>query len=58
VLLLWAAFRFLRQDLMAASDLLGRAPLTLPTDLVLVLVVGGMAVGVAGSLVSLRRVRV
>jgi cell division transport system permease protein len=58
VLLLWAAFRFLREDLMAASDLLGRAPLTLPSDLVLVLVVGGMAVGVAGSLVSLRRVRV
>src|SRR5262245_26790422 len=58
VLLLWAAFRFLRQDLMAASDLLGRAPLTLPSDLVLVLVVGGMAVGIAGSLVSLRRVRV
>jgi cell division transport system permease protein len=58
VLLLWAAFRFLREDLMAASDLLGRAPRTLPSDLVLVLVVGGMAVGVAGSLVSLRRVRV
>jgi cell division transport system permease protein len=58
VLLLWASFRVLREDLMAASDLLGRAPLTLPSDLVLVLVVGGMAVGVAGSLVSLRRVRV
>jgi cell division transport system permease protein len=58
VVLLWAAFRFLREDLMAASDLLGRAPLTLPSDLVLVLVVGGMAVGIAGSLVSLRRVRV
>jgi cell division transport system permease protein len=58
VALLWAAFRFLRRDLMAASDLLGRAPLTLPSDLVLVLVVGGMAVGIAGSLVSLRRVRV
>jgi cell division transport system permease protein len=58
VLLLWVAFRFLREDLMAASDLLGRAPLTLPSDLVLVLVIGGMAVGVAGSLVSLRRVRV
>jgi cell division transport system permease protein len=58
VLLLWASFRLLREDLMAASDLLGRAPLTLPSDLVLVLVVGGMAVGVAGSLVSLRRVRV
>jgi cell division transport system permease protein len=58
VALLWAAFRFLRRDLMAASDLLGRAPLALPSDLVLVLVVGGMAVGIAGSLVSLRRVRV
>ncbi len=58
VLLLWLAFRFLRQDLLAASDLLGRAPLSLPRELVLVLVLGGMAVGVAGSLVSLRRVRV
>jgi cell division transport system permease protein len=58
VALLWTAFRFLRRDLMAASDLLGRAPLTLPSDLVLVLVLGGMAVGIAGSLVSLRRVRV
>jgi cell division transport system permease protein len=58
VLLLWSALRFLREDLMAASDLLGRAPLTLPSDLALVLVVGGMAVGIAGSLVSLRRVRV
>jgi cell division transport system permease protein len=58
VLLLWAALRFLRNDLMAASDLLGRAPLALPSELVLVLVVGGMAVGIVGSLVSLRRVRV
>jgi cell division transport system permease protein len=58
VALLWTAFRFLRRDLMAASDLLGRAPLALPSDLVLVLVLGGMAVGIAGSLVSLRRVRV
>ncbi len=58
VLLLWLAFRFLRQDLLAASDLIGRAPLTLPVELALVLVLGGMAVGVAGSLVSLRRVRI
>ena len=58
VLLLWAAFRFLRQDLLAASDLLGRAPLTLPSELGLVLVLGGMTLGIAGSLVSLRRVRV
>ncbi len=58
VLLLWSALRFLRNDLMAASDLLGRAPLTLPSELALVLVVGGMAVGIVGSLVSLRRVRV
>jgi len=58
VLLLSLAFRFLRQDLLAASDLLGRAPLALPRELVLVLVRGGMAVGVAGSLVSLRRVKV
>ncbi len=43
---------------MAASDLLGLAPLTLPSELALVLVVGGMAVGIVGTLVSLRRVRV
>jgi cell division transport system permease protein len=58
VALLWSALRFLRDDLMAASDLLGRAPLALPSELALVLVVGGMAVGIVGSLVSLRRVRV
>jgi len=58
VALLGGAARLLRQDLLAASDLLGRAPLAIPLELGLVLVLGGMAVGIVGSLVSLRRVRV
>jgi len=56
--LLGGAARLLRRDLLAASDLLGRAPLAIPLELGLVLVLGGMAVGIVGSLVSLRRVRV
>jgi cell division transport system permease protein len=56
--LLGAAARVLHRDLLAASDLLGRAPLAIPTELELVLVLGGMAVGIVGSLVSLRRVKV
>jgi cell division transport system permease protein len=56
--LLGGAARLLRRDLLAASDLLGRAPLAIPLELGLVLVIGGMAVGIVGSLVSLRRVKV
>ncbi len=56
--LLWLAVRWLTQGLAAGSDLLGRAPIGLPPGLPAMLVLGGMVVGVAGSLVSLRRVRV
>lgn len=56
--LLWLAVRWLVRDLAAGSDLLGRAPIGLPSGLPAMLVLGGMAVGVVGSLVSLRRVRV
>ncbi|PYQ25075.1 MAG: hypothetical protein DMF79_00155 [Acidobacteria bacterium] len=56
--LLWLAVRWLTQGLAAGSDLLGRAPIGLPSGLPAMLVVGGMVVGVVGSLVSLRRVRV
>jgi cell division transport system permease protein len=56
--LLWGAFRFLAQDAVAASDLLGRTALFLPASLCFVIVLGGMAVGVVGSLVSLGRTRV
>ena len=56
--LLWLAVRWLARDLAASSDLLGRAPFALPPGLPTLLVLGGMAVGVVGSLVSLRRVRV
>jgi cell division transport system permease protein len=56
--LLWLAFRVTARDALAASDLLGRAVVFLPLQLCLLIVVGGMAVGVAGSLVSLGRSRV
>lgn len=56
--LLWLALRLLADDVMAASDLLGRAVLALPTELGALLVLGGMTVGVVGSLVSLGRLRV
>jgi cell division transport system permease protein len=56
--LLWAGFRILARDALAASDLLGRAVVFLPVELCLFIVFGGMAVGVVGSLVSLGRSRV
>jgi hypothetical protein len=55
--LLWVALRWVSRDL-ASSDLLGRAALSLPPGLAVLLVLGGMAVGVAGSLVSLSRLKV
>ena len=55
---LWLAVRWLTRGLAAGSDLLGRAPVELPPGLPAMLVLGGMVVGVVGSLVSLRRVRV
>jgi cell division transport system permease protein len=56
--LLWLAFRMLARDALAASDLLGRAVVFLPTQLCLAIVLGGMLVGVVGSLVSLGRSKV
>lgn len=56
--LLWAAFRVLAKDALAASDLLGRAVVFLPLDVCVFIVAGGMAVGVVGSLLSLGRSRV
>jgi cell division transport system permease protein len=56
--LLWAAFRVLARDALAASDLLGRAVVFLPLDVCVFIVLGGMAVGVVGSLLSLGRSRV
>lgn len=58
VALLWVAFRLFAADALGASDLLGRTVVFLPTDLCLLIVVGGMGVGVVGSLVSLIRLRV
>ena len=56
--LLWGAFRSLAQDALTASDLLGRTAVFLPAALCLAIVLGGMAVGVVGSLVSLGRTKV
>ena len=58
VLLLWVAFRLFAADAVGASDLLGRAVVFLPAELCLMIVVGGMGVGVVGSLVSLGRLKV
>jgi cell division transport system permease protein len=58
VALLWIAFRVVARDALAASDLLGRAAVFLPRELCLLIVLGGMVVGVIGSLVSLGRTQV
>jgi cell division transport system permease protein len=55
--LLWAALQWLSRGL-ASSDLLGNAAFTLPSGLGWLLVLGGMLVGVAGSVVSLSRLKV
>ena len=55
--LLWASLAWLFRAL-ATSDLLGRAGFSVPAGVSLVLVVGGMTVGLAGSLLSLARLKV
>jgi cell division transport system permease protein len=55
--LLWAALAWLSRSL-ASSDLLPRAAFSVPPGVVLLLVVGGMTVGLVGSLVSLARLEV
>jgi cell division transport system permease protein len=56
--LLYLGVSFLTQEALAASDLLGRAAVLLPVELCVALVLGGMAVGLVGSLVSLGRSQV
>jgi cell division transport system permease protein len=58
VAMLWVTFRMLARDAVAASDLLGRAVVFLPAAVCVVIVLGGMAVGVVGSLISLGRTQV
>ena len=55
--LLWVTFRIAARNAMAASDLLGRAAVLLPTELCFAIVAGGMVVGIIGSLVSLGRMK-
>jgi cell division transport system permease protein len=56
--LLWMTFRVFAKDALAASDVMGRAVVFLPRELGIAIVLGGMAVGVVGSLVSLGRSQV
>ena len=56
--LLWLTFRIFARDALAASDVLGRAVVFLPAELSVAIVLGGMALGVVGSLVSLGRSQV
>ena len=55
--LLALAFRFFVHEALSSSDLLGRATVVLPTAVSVGLVIGGMLVGLVGSLVSLGRSR-
>ena len=55
--LLWGIFHALSRDLLATSDLLGRTAIVLPPAMAALVVVGGTLVGLAGSLVSLGRLR-
>ena len=55
--LLWAALAWLSRDL-SSTDLIGAAAFRLPPSVAGSLVVGGMVVGVIGSLVSLSRLKV
>jgi len=55
--LLWVALAWLSQGL-ASSDLLGRTACSMPAPFALLLVAGGMAVGLVGSLISLARLEV
>jgi cell division transport system permease protein len=55
--LLWGALQWLSRSL-AASDFLGHAVFSIPSGLGPLLVVGGMAVGIVGSLLSLSRLKV
>jgi len=57
VLLLWAALHWLSRDV-SSSELVGSAAFAVPAAISWSLVAGGMVVGIVGSLVSLRRVRV
>ncbi|MCU0242593.1 MAG: permease-like cell division protein FtsX [Vicinamibacteria bacterium] len=52
---LYLAFRVLARDAPAGAELLGRAVVFLPAPVALAIIVGGMVVGIFGSLVSLRR---
>lgn len=55
--LLWATFRVVAKDALAATDLMGQAAITLPAELYALIILGGMVVGIVGSLVSLGRVQ-
>jgi cell division transport system permease protein len=57
-LLLGFALRVLAADTSAAAELMGRVEVVVSGQLIFTLIAGGMAVGIAGSIVSLGRNRV
>jgi cell division transport system permease protein len=56
--MLWAALRWVERDILAGSTLVSPGSLHVTSDLVLLLVVGGMGVGLLGSVLSLGRSKV
>jgi cell division transport system permease protein len=56
--LLYLGVSVVAQEALTASDLLGRAAVLLPAEVCVALVLGGMGVGLVGSLVSLGRSQV
>jgi cell division transport system permease protein len=58
VLLLWGAWRFLLPGALAGSELVGGTVQFLPARVTAAIVLGGMLVGVVGSLVSIGRTKV
>jgi len=55
--LLWLTLRFFIRDVLTRSDLVGTLQIVMPTSVALVVILGGTAVGIVGSLVSLGRSR-
>jgi cell division transport system permease protein len=55
--LLWLTLRFFVRDVLTRSDLVGAVNVAMPTSVALIVVLGGTAVGIVGSLVSLGRSR-
>src|SRR6185436_8601127 len=53
--LLFAAFRLVTREVLSASELMGRTVVFLPPEICVAIVIGGMLVGIVGSLISIGR---